>query len=263
MSLTQHYHLFLADMKLHGILTFSSEIKPAVAGIGAVHITSHFLHNYALIYAFNNKIAESYVTIPSMHLALKRKHLKESLKYTFISKVLKEIRRNQLRHIYAFPAYPAEVTTKKFFLSAKGYGYVERARTQIKNFYPTETNWVSLVPPTRHITILLSPRRLPRTLYIRIGMKRTGIYRVDLHEIRLENIRKINGLEWSSIPVNLYDVKLFGYMVEEYTKVLETRSVSPDKPDANIIGYIRSRGLYEIRSPQERIIAPLPEMAIK
>ena len=265
-------YLFLAEMELHGILTFSSEIRPAVAGIGAVHITSHFIHNYPLIYAFNRRIAEAYIVIPSLHQPFKsskrekRKRVKKPLQYTFVDQVLKEIQLSNLRHIYSYPAYPAEVTIKKFFLSAKGYGYVERVKRQIKSFYPTETNWISLVPPTRHYTLLISPHNLPRRLYIRIGMKRTGLYKVSLYEIRPINIRAINSLEWSSIPVNLYDVRLFNYIVEDYIKVLETRSEPESKRGANSVGYVRARGLYEITTPIPnlgRIIVPLPESLFK
>jgi len=262
------YFLFLAEMELHGILTFSSEIRPAVAGVGAVHITSHFIHNYPLIYAFNKRIAEAYVVIPSLHLSIKRKRVKKPLQYIFVDQVLREVQQNRLRHIYAYPAYPLEVTNKKFFLSAKGYGYVEKVKRQIKNFYPTETNWVSLVPPTRHRTLLISPHRLPRRLYIRIGMKRTGIYKVVLREIDPSSIRRLEELAWSTIPVNLYDTKLFGYRVEDYIKVLETRSLPKDeqgsrvKQGANIIGFIQAKGLYEITLPKERIVVPLPKVLI-
>jgi len=253
------YYLFLAEMELHGILTFSSEIRPAVAGVGAVHITSHFIHNYPLIYAFNRRIAEAYVVIPSLHLPFKRKRVKSPLQYTFVGRVLEEIRLNKLKHVYVYPAYPIEVTSKKFFLSAKGYGYVEKVKKQIKDFYPTETNWISLVPPTRHYTLLISPYRLPKRLYIRIGMKRTGLFKVNLYTIDLARIKLINDLEWSNIPVNLYDVRLFNYIVEDCIKVLETRSKPENMYGANIIGYIRARGLYELDTPKGRIVVPLPK----
>jgi len=261
-------------MNLHGILTFSSEIRPAIAGVGAVHITSHFIHNYPLIYAFNRRIAEAYVVIPSLHQPFKpsgrrmkeRERIKKPLQYTFIDQVLKEIQLNNLRHVYSYPAYPVRVNTKKFFLSAKGYGYVEKVKRQIKNFFPTETNWISLVPPTRHYTLLISPYRLPKRLYIRIGMKRTGLYKVNLYEIHPTNIKIINYLKWSNIPVNLYDVRLFSYVVEDYIKVLETRSEPESKRGANSIGYVRARGLYEITTPVPnvgRVIVPLPKSLLK
>jgi len=246
-------------MELHGILTFSSEIRPAVAGVGAVHITSSFIHNYPLIYAFNRRICEAYVAFPSLHLPFQRERVKSPLRYTFVDQVLNEIKRSELKHVYAYPAYPVKVTTKKFFLSAKGYGYAEKIKRGIKSFYPTETNWISLLPSTKHRTLLISPYRLPRRLYIRMGMKRAGLFKVYLHEVHPTEIKVINAFEWSNIPVNLYDVRLFNYVVEGYTKVLETRSKPENKPEASSIGYIQARGLYEIKTPEGRIVAPLPK----
>lgn len=263
------YNLFLVSMELHGILTFSSEIRPAVGGVGAVHITSHFIHNYPLIYAFNRRLSETYVVFPSLHMHFRKDRTKRPLQYTFIDQVLKEIQLNNLKHIYAYPALPIEVTSKKFFLSAKGYGYVEKVKKQMKSYYPTETNWISLVPPTRHITLLILPYKPPKSLYIRIGMKRTGLIRTDFYEINPADIRLINDLEWTNIPVNLYDVRLFNYIIDDYIKVLETRSVPENKHDANIIGYIRARNLYEINVPRDlktfftRIVVPLPKTLIR
>jgi len=262
------YHLFLAEMELHGILAFSSEIRPSIGGVGASQITSPFIHNYPLIYAFNRRIGEAYVVIPSLHQPYepgrgeklrRRERIKKPLQYTFVERVLREILHNNLQHIYAYPAHPVEVVVKKFFLSAKGYGYVEKVKRQIKSFYPTEVNWVSLVPPSRHRTIIISPHKLPRVLYIRIGMKRTGLFKVELHGVEPTNIRLVRGSEWSTLPVNLYDVKLFNYDVEDFIKVLETRSEPVNKSEANRIGYIRARELFEIEIGGEKYRVPLPK----
>ena len=251
--------VFLAEMNLHGILTFSSEIRPAVGGVGSVIITSQFIHNYPLIYAFNGKLAEAYTVIPSLHLPVKRRPHIRPLQYTFITEVLREIKHGRLKYIYTFPAIPLKVTTKKFFMAAKGTGYAEPVRAGLKTVFPMSTNWISLVPPTKHLTVLISPRRLPRATYIRIGMKRMGLYKVKLREVKSGNIKRVDELEWSSIPVNLYDVRLFNYSIEDFVKVLETRSAPLNGRDMNIVGYIRTRGLYEVADNDYRLLLPLPK----
>lgn len=262
----RQYYIFLAEMELQGILTFSSEIRPAVGGVGGAHITSPYISNYPLIYAFNKRICESYATFPSLHLPLdkivKKEYpkVKSPLRYTFIDSVLRSIQQGELKYVYAYPAEPVKVTTRRFFLSAKGYGYAEKVKKQVKTTYPTETNWISLVPPTILRTVVISPQKLPNPMYIRIGMKRTGLFKVKLYELDTERIMIVKEPTWSSIPVNLYDVRLFNYTVEDYVKVLETRSEPSDKPGANAIGYVLARGLYEVATPrEERLYLPLPK----
>ncbi len=253
-------HLYVAEMNLHGVLTFSSEIRPAVAGVGSVIITSRFIHNYSLIYAFNGKLAEAYVTFPSLHLPVKRPPYIKPLQYTFVEEVIGGLQRGELKYVYAYPAMPVRVTSRKFFMAAKGTGYAEPVRRGLKVFFPMSTNWISLVPPTKHLTILVSPRELPRTLYVRIGMKRTGLYKVRLKEAAVRE--KVADLRWSSIPVNLYDTRLFGYDVEDFVKVLETRSKPLGKRGANVVGYVRARGMYRLSVKERRgesYIIPLPK----
>jgi len=259
-------NIYVANMELHGILIFSSEERPALEKPGgAVIATKHFIHNYPLIYGFNNRNVEAYTVIPSLHFLTYGKIresrfvprlAKKPLKYTFITEEIKKLLEGK-DSIYAYPATPLKVTVKKIFMQAKGFGYAE-FRGRLKTVYPRLEHYIAVTPPSLFRTIVISYRELPRIMYVRIGMKRMGLFKTYLNKARI--VKKVGTYEWTSIPVNLYDMTLFGYEVYDFIKIYEKHSKPPLKPQSSIIGYVKTKDLYEILTERgERLRVPLPQ----
>jgi hypothetical protein len=78
-----------------------------------------------------------------------------------------------------------------------------------------------------------------------------GLFKVYLREAEISG--RIEDLAWSSVPVNIYDVSLFGYSPIEIIKVMETRSKPPSKPSTSVIGYIRARGLFLVEPTKKKL----------
>jgi hypothetical protein len=257
---------YVADMELHGVLLFATEQRPSLSEEGGpLIVTGHFIHNYPLIYGLLGRNVEAYAVIPSLHF-LSYEHLRESrfapaaarepLHYGTVEEVLKNLKAGG-KAVYAFPAFPVRVTTKKLYMQALGSGYAE-ARGALKTVYPRLEHYVAIVPPSRFKTVVLAHGvELPGTLYSRIGMKRMGLFKLELREASIA--RRLETRRWSTVPVNLYDVSLvFGYAVEDSIRLLETRSKPPGKTLSSIIGYVRAKNMFEIRSGGEAYIVPLP-----
>ena len=246
--------IYVADLELHGVLIFSTEQRPSLTEEGgAVISTGHFIHNYPLIYGFANKNVEAYTIISSLH------H-RQGLHYGSVEEQLKRLLEGD-ESIYVYPAFPLKVTTRKFFMTAKGTGYAE-FRGALKTVFPRLEHYVTIVPPSRFRTIILAQGiELPKQVYIRIGMKRMGLFKVILSEAEI--IKQINITTWSNIPVNLYDIGLFGYVVDDLLKVLETRSKPTSRPTSSVIGYIKTSKLFIIRHKTEEYKIPLPLRLIK
>jgi hypothetical protein len=250
-------------MQLHGVLLFATEQRPSLAEEGgAIITTGHFIHNYPLIYGVAGVSVESYAVIPSLHFtfyggetvqALKPRVARTPLHYGFVEEQIKNLMDGR-DSVYVYPAYPVRVSVKKIFMQARGTSYAE-FRGALKTVYPRLVHYVALIPPSEFRTIILtSGIELPRELYIRIGMKRMGLFKVYLREAKI--LGRIEDLAWSNVPVNIYDVSLFGYTPSDVIKVMETRSKPPSKPSASIIGYIRARGLFLVE-PAIRVPLPL------
>mgnify|MGYP001626199304 CR=1 FL=1 len=245
--------IYIADLELQGVLLFATEQRPSLAEEGgAVISTGHYIHNYPLIYGFANRNVESYSVIPSLHF-LSYEDLKKSqfapkiarspLCYSFVEEQLKNLLGDK-ESIYVFPACPEKIVVKKFFMQAKGSGYAE-SRGALKIVYPRLEHYVALVPPSRFKTVVLTNGvELPHMVFVRIGMKRMGLFKVYLREARIE--RQIEELAWTNIPVNLFDIEQFGYSVEDFIKVLETRSKTPNKILASLVGYVKARKLFMV-----------------
>jgi len=257
--------VYVADLELHGVLLFATEQRPSLSEEGGpLIVTGHIIHNYPLIYGLLGRNVEAYAVIPALHF-LYYEHLRESrfapkiarepLHYGTVEEQLKNLVAKG-RALYAFPAFPLKVTTKKFFMQAQGSGYAE-ARGALKVVYPRLEHYVAIIPPSSFRTVVLTHNvELPAVLYIRIGMKRMGLFKVYLREANI--VRKVDRSSRSTIPVNLYDATVFGYAIEDAVKLLETRSKPPSKALSSIIGYIRARNLFEIRSGGDTYLVPLP-----
>lgn len=268
MSRYREVKIYAAHMDLHGLLIFSTEQRPSLAEEGGpLIVTGNVIHNYSLIYGFSDRSVESYAVIPSLHY-LSYKDLSEKqrrtisiarspLRYNFIEEQLRKLLSGEGESVYVFPAIHEKIYPRKVFMQAKGSGYAE-FRGALKSNYPRLEHYVALMPPSTFKTVVLTvEKELPKTVFIRIGMKRMGLFKVSLREI--VSVKRIRGQRWSSLPVNLYDVELFGYSPVGFIKLLEIRSKPPDKPSSSIIGFIRAEGMFEIESDTgEKLVVPLP-----
>ena len=256
------------EAELHGILIFSSEFRPALGKArGSLIVTAPVVHNYPLIYGLLGVSAESYAVVSSLHRvsyqllkATEKRHrktlVKNSLQYTTISREAQRFVAGERGSVYSFPLAPVEITRRKFFMAAKGVGYAEY-RGRLKSEYPRTVTYIALVPPSRFKGIIATAgRELPSRLIVRIGMKRMGVLNMRLRQFT--TIRKLEESKWTTVPVNLYDLKLMGYTPEDSNVVLETRSKPPANPKASIIAYVCARGLYELRMGSHYEIVPLP-----
>jgi len=259
--------VYIADLELHGVLIFASEQRPSLSEEGGPIIsTSFFIHNYPLIYGFNGRDAEAYAVIPSLHF-LSYDELKKSkfvsrlarspLKYGFVEEQLKNLLEGR-EAVYAYPAYPVRVFTKKLFMQAKGSGYAE-FRGALKTVYPRLEHYLAVIPPSRFRTIMVSTKReLPEIMYVRIGMKRMGLFKAYMKPAD-DVVCSKGSVDWSTVPVNLYDTELFGYTILDSIRVLETRSKPPEKPLASIIGYVKTRNICTVKCGREEYKVPLPQ----
>lgn len=268
-----HLSVYIAKLELQGVLLFATEQRPSLAEEGgAVISTGQFIHNYPLIYGFLGKSVEAYAVIPSLHFMtyeeISRSRFRPTLarkplQYTSVEEQVESFasgRRRDGGSLYVFPAYPLRVAVRKLFMAAKGSGYAE-IRGRLKTVYPRLVHYVALVPPSTFSTVVLAYGvELPRTLYVRVGMKRMGLFRVTLSEAEVEG--RIREPRWTTLPVNLHDLRLFGYSAIDFLKVLETRSKSPKKPDASVVGYAMCENLFKIRGnkreKEEEHRIPLP-----
>ncbi len=259
---------YSVEAELHGILIFSSEFRPALGKAkGSLIVTAPVIHNYPLLYGLLGIGAESYAVISSLHrktyqlLELKEKRhrrslVKGELQYNTISREIQRFFSGEQGSIYSFPLAPVEITRRKFFMAAKGVGYAEY-RARLKSEYPRTVTYIALVPPSRFRGIIVTAgRELPSRLVVRIGMKRMGVLKLNLKP--LIKLNKLKRSEWTTVPVNLYDLKEMGYTPEDANVVLETRSKPPSFPDASILAYVRASGLYELRTGGHYEIVPLP-----
>lgn len=255
-----HIKVYIADLHLHGVLLFATEQRPSLAEEGgAIITTGHYIHNYPLIYGIAGVNVESYAVIPSLHFTfyesekiqdLKPRIARTPLRYGFVEEQIEGLLEGR-DSIYVFPAYPIKVSIKKFFMQAKGTSYAE-FRGRLKTVYPRLVHYVAIVPPSEFKSIVLTSNvEMPRELYMRIGMKRMGLFKVYLREAEISG--RIEDLAWSSVPVNIYDVSLFGYSPIEIIKVMETRSKPPSKPSTSVIGYIRARGLFLVEPTKKKL----------
>lgn len=258
--------VYVADMELHGVLIFSAEQRPSLAEEGgAVISSSHFIHNYPLIYGFAQRPVESYAVIPSLHY-LSYEELKEfkftpglarsPLHYGFIEEHIQGFLEGS-GGTYVFPAFPLRVEVKKLFMAAKGTGYAE-FRGALKTVFPRLVHYVAIVPPSLFRSVVVTRNVvLPETMYIRIGMKRMGVMKVKLR--RADVVGRISSVTWSTIPVNLYDTEMyFKYVVEDFLKVLETRSKPQGKPKASLVGYVKARNLFKVCCGSDKYEYRLP-----
>ena len=223
--------MFRADLTLHGILVFSSEVRPMIyatddseeMGSGSYISTSPYVHNYPVMYGLMGKPSEAYFVIPSLHEAYytDRKAGGQGLRYTSVKRMIEDFASGKEGAFYAFPLIPKSFNVSSFLFSAESWSYVIPTRGGLKNVFPRLTSYSAIMLGSKFTTFIAvnGDARLPR--YIRIGKKRWGLFKVDYEEVHIERVERRRDAV-SSIPVNRQDAQTFGFRTKSFTKILET-----------------------------------------
>lgn len=178
---------YVVDLELHSIAWFSSIAQPNREGF--VQVTFPVIHNYPLILAFIGQIAEeSYIA------AYSEFKITKSPAWRF----------NDIK-IYAYPLVLGKTYYRKMLMSMSETDFVfYKPRTRL--IVPTLTYYNVLAPGTMGSTVVITAEGfpLPKNLYIRIGVKRYGIWRsLNVTEVRPVVRRGVIEL---NTPFNVSDV---------------------------------------------------------
>ena len=223
--------LYRASFKLHGILIFSSEIRPMITAgeaMGSYISPSPYIHNYPVMYGLLGKPSETYFVFPSLHYLdyeerMSRAPTRRGLQYTSIKKLLEDFK-NGRDSFYVFPLAPTRLVVSSFLLSAESWSYVIPTRSPTKNVFPRLTSYTAFMPGSEFETYVVIQGSIKPPRWVRIGKKRWGIFRVDYDEVRVEEVR-VERNRVTSIPINYNDARFFGFEARSFSKVLETPNI--------------------------------------
>lgn len=232
-------------LRLHGYLTFSSFV--GVSTTGKVAFTEYkpapVIHNYPLMYALAGLSHGSLASL-AWERPLDAVHQSPPPKYTLIPSIEKKL--------YAYPAKPFSIVTARM-LSVAGGERLVHLQVRPKSMYPWRVIHRYFAPGTIFDTLVIlnEEARIPRT--IRLGAKRYGVFSVECKIAREEG-------EWNgfSDPVNLDDVRKWGYNVLKSLTILERKKGGGtiaraifDKPVKVLKARFRD-GLAEFKLPLPR-----------
>ncbi len=234
----------IAFLEVHGLLVFSKitgSLKKSVLSSGAFIRSSLFIHNYPLIYGFLGYSSEMIIDI-------------DEPRYKVVDEALEE-------GLYVYPAEPLHVSFTRLFLSPTPETYVVPEKAKPSIAHPLQVHYYAIAPGSMFKTVVVYREGFELPRYIRIGKKRWGIIRVRY--VVPEGISDVSDTYrgYSSIPVNLGDMRDRGVVVDDYNTVLVTRN-NPFIGDRSIIAYIRGRPMhmitYEYGGRVRREYLPLP-----
>ena len=193
--------VYFATLELQGPLFFSSEVKHALTErTHLLSATKAIISSIPLTYALNNVPSEAYAWPAS-----------KGPTYSMLKKLVK--RR------FSYAATPSRVRYKRFFFSLRGMSWGEyRGRPKVNA--PRMVTLVALVPPSTFRTVVVSSEALPRTIYIRLGSKRSGIMKVRLEEaeVRESDSRTL------TVPIEMKMLETIGCRVKSFVSMLTTFS---------------------------------------
>jgi len=181
---------YVAALELHGLSWFSSQSHPHPTGF--VQVQLPVIHNYPLILALKGQVCEElYIAGYNM---LKRSG---SPAHFF----------NETR-IYAYPALVERAYYKKVLMSLSETDYI-LYKPQTRACVPLMTHHNVLAPGSLAKTVIVSEDEMPGEAYLRIGVKRFGIWKATLCRARVE---VVEGVREVIFPFNVSDVKdVLGY----------------------------------------------------
>ncbi|MEM1708612.1 MAG: hypothetical protein QW391_03140 [Nitrososphaerota archaeon] len=216
---------YIVTLELHGMSLFSSQSHPYPTGF--VQTQLPVIHNYPLLLAAKGQACEeSYV-----------------VGYNMLKKADNPANTFDDVGMYAYPAIVERADYKKILMSMSETEYVvykPRTRTCV----PLMVHHNMLAPGSLAKTVIISRDEISRELYLRLGVKRFGIWKATLKEASVE-IK--NGVVDIEFPFNVSDVK----NVIEYALIMKHYA-----GDIAISG--RASKAFVLRSGTDSLIIPIP-----
>ncbi len=186
--------VYLADVELQGPLFFSSETKHALTTASHLLVAPKaIISPIPLTYALNGLPAERYAWREG-----------EPPRY----EVLKNFKR------FSYGALPRRVRYKRFFFAMRGMSWGEY-RGRIKVNAPRMVTLVAITPPSTFRSAFVSEEPLPEVVYLRVGVKRSGIMKAVLKEAE---VKKSEGP--LTLPMSRMMLELMGCKVKSFTPLL-------------------------------------------
>lgn len=178
---------YVVELELHSITWFSSLTQPHLEG--SVQVMLPVIHNYPLTLALLGEIVEeSYLS-----------------KYNEVKDARSPAERFGETGVYAYPLLLERIYYKRVLMSMSETDYVfYKPRTRIA--VPLLTSYNALAPGTIGRTVVItrgSP--LPRELYLRMGAKRYGVWKLS-RAVEARPALRQGPLELNT-PFNVRDVK--------------------------------------------------------
>lgn len=181
---------YVATLELHGMSWFSSQSHPYPSGF--IQVQLPVIHNYPLLLALKGHVCEeSYIVGYNI---LKR----SGSPACFF---------NESR-VYVYPALIEKAYYKKIFMSISETDYI-LYKPQTRACVPLMVHYNVLAPGSAAKTAIISENEMPSEVYLRIGVKRFGVWKANLHKVRVE---VAEGVKEVSFPFNVSDVRdVLGY----------------------------------------------------
>ncbi len=222
-------NLYIANIEVHGVLLFSKiqeSLKEAILSPGPLIRSSIYIHNYPLIYGLMNYSSEEIYGITG----------KPS--YRVVDEALNT-------GIYVYPGEPIHVNYVRIFLSPTPETLIIPEKPKPKIVHPQQVHYYAIGPGSIFKTVIITPPGYYVPRYIRIGKKRWGLLRIRLvkPEEIIDITEKYTG--FSTIPVNIGDMRRLGVEIIDTNTVLVTRN-NPYIGDRSIIGYVRAKPMIRI-----------------
>lgn len=229
--------VYLAAAKVHSPLIFTSYVSGSTS-TGYLLATSPYIHNYALMYAIMDRPAEASFVVSSRHLA-------GALEYKTIKEVVSSLAEGRApRYPYTYPMAPVKVNYVTIHTTMLTDQYYFDVRGRPKSVAPRNQNYIAVAPGSTFYTVILSPNPLPWRIYASMGVKRLGIIRIDLCELKVEG--RLEEEAMATVLVNEGDTRRFGYN-GMYSLVSEARTKPSWNTAASRIAWLTARGLYRAR----------------
>ncbi len=194
--------VYFTRLELQGPLFFSSEVKHALTEkTHLVVAPKAIISSIPLTYGINNLPAEAYAW-----------NISKGPTYSMIERLM--------RKRFSYAAVPTRVRYRKFFFSMKGMSWGEY-RGKPKTNAPRMVTLIAMIPPSSFRTVVVSDDILPRTIYFRIGSKRSGILKATFEEVK--KMKEVTE-EMLSLPVERKMLEIMGCKIKSFVTLLSTFS---------------------------------------
>ncbi|RLE80831.1 MAG: type I-D CRISPR-associated protein Cas5/Csc1 [Thermoprotei archaeon] len=217
----------VVELEVQGPLIFVKEqysVKDSTLAPSPLMRTSIFLHNYPFFYGLMGVSSEKIVSETGQP------------EYTLVKEAVKE------KIIYIYPPKPESVKIGKVFLAARGDTLFD-LRPKMEKVFPMQVFYYTILPGSKYITAIVHDDDFTLPPYIRIGKKRWGIIR--LKELPVREYEKIEP-KYSTIPVNIGDLKDFNIKILDYNSVLITRNY-PYIGEKAVIAYAKCEPTHRVK----------------